>query len=211
MIQLEHYQPEERWICLDFANTMEWHASAHPTEHVHTYADLAAWAAQIGVVPEDAIRALQDEAIRRPAEAQAVLNRARTLREAIYRIVVATIGDDPVSDEDMEILNDALAATQPRARLVATDHGFEWGWDVTPGALDAMIGPIARSAADLFTSDELGRIGQCADDRGCGWLFYDRSRNRSRRWCSMDSCGNRAKAKQHYERERGAEDGEPGN
>ena len=208
MIQLEHYHPEERWICLDFANTNDWHASAHPTEHVTSYADLVAWAAQIGVLPEDAAQAALTHADAHPAEAQAVLDRARTLREAIYHIVVAIIEGGSVADGDIAILNDALASTLPRAQLVATDHGFEWGWDMRPGALDTMLGPIARSAAGLLTSEDRSRIGQCADDRGCGWLFYDRSRNRSRRWCSMESCGNRAKAKQHYERERGAEDGE---
>ncbi|HML24579.1 MAG TPA: ABATE domain-containing protein [Aggregatilinea sp.] len=209
MIQLEHYHPEERWICLDFANTNEWHASAHPTEHLNTYADLVAWAAQIGVLPDDAAQTALAQADVHPADALVVLGRARVLREAIYRIVVAMIEDQPASDEDMATLNDALAGTLPRAALVATEDGFEWGWEMAPGALDAMIGPIARSAADLLTSEDRGRIGQCADDRGCGWLFYDRSRNRSRRWCSMESCGNRAKAKQHYERERGAEDEEP--
>ncbi|WP_119068253.1 CGNR zinc finger domain-containing protein [Aggregatilinea lenta] len=208
MIQLEQYHPEERWICLDFANTNEWHASAHPTEHITSYADLVAWAAQAGILPDETAQAALARAEAHPAEAQAVLAHAWTLREAIYRIVVAIIEGGSVADGDMAILNETLASTLPRAQLVATDHGFEWGWDVRPGALDAMIGPVARSAADLLTSEDRGRIGQCADDRGCGWLFYDRSRNRSRRWCSMESCGNRAKAKQHYERERGAEDDE---
>jgi len=44
------------------------------------------------------------------------------------------------------------------------------------------------------------RVRECEDDRGCGFLFIDQSKNRSRRWCSMESCGNRAKARQHYAR-----------
>jgi predicted RNA-binding Zn ribbon-like protein len=72
-----------------------------------------------------------------------------------------------------------------------------------------MLWPVARSAADLLTSaEELARVGQCADDRGCGWLFFDTSRNHSRRWCAMKDCGNRAKARRHYRRQRKARQAE---
>jgi predicted RNA-binding Zn ribbon-like protein len=52
----------------------------------------------------------------------------------------------------------------------------------------------------LVTSKEIKRVGECADDRGCGYLFIDTSRNHSRRWCSMEACGNRAKAQRHYQK-----------
>jgi len=51
-----------------------------------------------------------------------------------------------------------------------------------------------------LTSEELDRVRECADDRGCGYLFMDTSRNRSRKWCDMRGCGNRAKAQRHYRR-----------
>jgi len=59
---------------------------------------------------------------------------------------------------------------------------------------------VARSAAELLTSDNVDRVRECEDDRGCGYLFIDQSKNRSRRWCSMESCGNRAKARRYYAR-----------
>ena len=68
--------------------------------------------------------------------------------------------------------------------------------------LERVVWPVARSAADLLTSDLLSRVRRCEDDRGCGYLFIDTSRNRSRRWCSMESCGNRAKARRHYARQK---------
>ena len=63
--------------------------------------------------------------------------------------------------------------------------------------MDLFLDPIIKSAADLLVSPELKRVKQCADD-ACGWLFMDKSRNNSRRWCSMKDCGNRAKAHRHY-------------
>jgi predicted RNA-binding Zn ribbon-like protein len=63
-----------------------------------------------------------------------------------------------------------------------------------------MLWPVVRSAAALLVSDDLDRVGQCEDDRGCGYLFFDTSRNRTRRWCDMKSCGNRAKAQRFQAR-----------
>jgi predicted RNA-binding Zn ribbon-like protein len=62
-----------------------------------------------------------------------------------------------------------------------------------------MLWPLAWSATELLGSDDVGRLKECAQD-DCRWLFLDLSKNRSRRWCSMEQCGNRAKAKRHYER-----------
>ena len=87
-------------------------------------------------------------------------------------------------------------------RLEPGEDGFAWSWkDGAAGDLRTPLWPILESAATLLTSDDLGRIRECdADD--CNWLFLDRSRGGNRRWCSMKSCGNRAKARRHYRREK---------
>jgi predicted RNA-binding Zn ribbon-like protein len=64
-----------------------------------------------------------------------------------------------------------------------------------------MLWPVVRSAAELLTSDELGRVRECAADN-CAWLFLDRSKNRSRRWCDMAVCGNRDKVRRFRQRSR---------
>jgi predicted RNA-binding Zn ribbon-like protein len=68
-----------------------------------------------------------------------------------------------------------------------------------------MLWPVARSAADLLTSQEQSRVRECAAS-DCGWLFLDLSRNRSRRWCDMETCGNRTKARRHYARSKQEQD-----
>ncbi|TMI77299.1 MAG: hypothetical protein E6H05_00485 [Bacillati bacterium ANGP1] len=60
--------------------------------------------------------------------------------------------------------------------------------------------PVVWAASELLTSADVRRVRQCQSDDGCGWLFIDRSKNGTRRWCSMSVCGNRAKARRHYER-----------
>ena len=166
-------------LCLDFANTLDWHASAHPVETLTTYADLVAWSHEVGLLSERIARQLIAEAERQPKQAAAILERARTLREAI-------------------------AEMQSRSRLVRTPEGLNWDWGGGENDLDQMLWWVIRSATDVMTSDELYRVGQCADDRGCGWLFLDTSKNHSRRWCAMKDCGNRAKARRYYKRAKSA-------
>jgi predicted RNA-binding Zn ribbon-like protein len=190
-------------LCLDFANTAAWHASARPKESLTRYKDLVAWCRRAGAV--DAVREgrLLREARRRPAAATAALRRAIGLREVIYRVVVSVMRGRRPDADDLDAFNRALASALRHSRVAPGRRGLVWCWDDDGRTLDGMLGPIVESAAELLTSGRRGRIGQCADDRGCGWLFLDTTKNRSRRWCEMADCGNRAKAQRHYWRTRG--------
>jgi predicted RNA-binding Zn ribbon-like protein len=189
-------------LALDFSNTAEWHASADPVERLNAYEDLASWSWAAGILDEDETRQLLTEAQGRPAEAHKALRGAIRLREAIYQVFSAIAADRPSPLEAVETINSGLGHALSHARIVPSDEGISWGWSSEERQLDRMMWPILRSAADLLTSDELNRVGECADDRGCGFLFFDRSKNRSRRWCRMEDCGNRAKAKRHYRRKK---------
>lgn len=189
-------------LCLEFANTAEWHASDQPEESLHSYNDLVAWAQRVGLLTRAEAQPLIDEATRHPDQAATTLEQAITLREAVYRIFSAVAAGRPAQTTDLAIMNKMLIATPGRLEIVSTADGFAWQWAGPEDALDRLLWPIARSAADLLTSAELSRVGECADDRGCGWLFLDTSRNHSRRWCDIKDCGNRAKARRHYARQK---------
>ena len=92
-----------------------------------------------------------------------------------------------------------LEQAPARDALSARDGGFAWAAGAPGTPLRRPLWPVLWSAADLLTSDRLARVRSCGDPR-CGWLFLDTSRNRSRRWCDMADCGNRAKARRHYAR-----------
>jgi predicted RNA-binding Zn ribbon-like protein len=188
-------------LCLDFANTVGSHAGEHSNEHLHSYRDLAAWSRHAGILTDAEEGGLLEAAERRPAEADVVLDRAIALRETIYRIFSAVAAGRAPDEADLETLNVALARALTHAQIVPSGDGFAWSWRDEQGALDRMLWPVARSAADLLTGGELNRVRECANDP-CGWLFLDLSRNRSRRWCDMRDCGNRIKARRHYQRRR---------
>ena len=192
------FNTQTGWLALDFANTAGWHASASPEEKLLSYSDLIAWAKNASIVlPENADK-LMTLASSRTGEAAATLSRAIELREAIYRIVSSKAHGLPAGSRDLAILNEAIAKEVSNLVVQQSGSGFDWSWKIDPGRLDSILVPVVWSAAGLLTGDSLERVGQCADEKGCGWLFYDTSRNRTRRWCDMQDCGNRAKSKRHY-------------
>ncbi len=130
--------------------------------------------------------------------------RALLLREVVYRMFTAVAHGGEPSEEDVDLLVVILQIAMTHAQLERGREAFTWSWAAEDAELAAVLGPVAQGAVDLLRSEELDRVGQCEDERGYGWLFFDGSRNRSRRWCSMESCGNRAKARRHYQRAQGA-------
>jgi len=93
---------------------------------------------------------------------------------------------------------------RPDTRSGSSELRFVWSRADATDSLTAPLRPVVRSAAELLTSDLVDRVRECHGD-DCTWLFLDQSRNRSRRWCSMESCGNRAKVRRHYRRRQGAD------
>ena len=190
-------------LCLDFANTVGNHKAGEPSEHLAGYADWVVWGQHAGALTPTQARRLLAESARHPTEAKQVFKRAAELREVIYRIFAAIAENASPGSADLDRLNQALARGLAHARIITTPAGFQWDW-TEENALDRLEWLVARSAADLLTSGNLDRVRQCGDAE-CGWLFVDTSRNRSRRWCDMNDCGNRAKARRHYRRLRGIE------
>jgi predicted RNA-binding Zn ribbon-like protein len=183
---------------LDFANTAEWHAGPNPTERLNSYTNLVGWSWAAGILVEQEAKYLLEQAIKHPKDAAETLAKAIGLREAIYQVFSANTAGAEAPLESIKIFNTALTQALSHACIVPSGLGYSWGWSEDKQSLDRMLWPILRSTMELLISDDLKRVGICADDRGCGYLFFDASRNRSRRWCSMEACGNRAKVRRHY-------------
>lgn len=193
------FKTKTGWLCLDFANTVEWHASDNPEETLSTYADLVHWATKNKIVSPDVAEKLIRESEKEPTKAKGVLDQAIQIREAIYGIFSSTSSGNQIRESDLSVLNDAINKMMPNQRLSTNNGDFTWDWEMNPDRMDSIIWPVVWSAAELLTSDASKRVGRCADEK-CGWLFWDSSRNKSRRWCDMRDCGNRAKVRRHYKK-----------
>lgn len=190
-------------VALDFANSGDGpHTGGTPTERLHTYHDLVTFAERSGLIGPSRAAELRAESERRPGVAGEVVMRARRLRDTLYSMFsgVALRGRAP--EEDIAVLNGFLEEGMRYRRLEPDDRCCGWTWSAGEEPLAQMMWPIVNAAAELLVEGELERVKTCGNE-ACAWLFLDMSRNRSRRWCDMKDCGNRAKARRHYARQRG--------
>jgi predicted RNA-binding Zn ribbon-like protein len=192
-------------LCLDFANTVEDRTTGRPNDFLPDYAPLAHWGRHVGELTEGQLARLLEEGARRPDEAAVVFGHAIALREAIYRVFAAIAHGHSPPPADVAAIEAAYREATAHARLVRSGDGFAWAWAETkPGAaLDRVLWPVARSAVALLTEPELARVKQCPGCDDCAWLFLDTSKNGTRRWCSMEGCGSRAKMRRQYARRKG--------
>ncbi|MFN2432125.1 MAG: ABATE domain-containing protein [Gemmatimonadota bacterium] len=190
-------------LCLDFVNTVDPRAGEANRDYLSTYPQLLSWGVHAGALRAEEGRQLLSHAADHPRRAGHVVEHASAFREALHRVLSAAEADTSAHEDDLEEVNRTLAGAMAHARVVPDGEGFTWEWDPVADALDRVLWPVARSAADVLTSGELARVRSCAS-HDCGWLFLDVSKNRSRRWCTMESCGNRAKVRRHYARRRRA-------
>jgi predicted RNA-binding Zn ribbon-like protein len=203
-------------LCLDFANTVEPRGGPAPDpppgqtlrDELRSYDDLVAWTARMDALPVETATALLISAGEDPGGAQEIFARGITLREAIYRIFWATAHEQAPDEGDLVILAREYADGAAHASLVASGEGVAWRWPEDGQNLARPIWPVAWSATELLTTGDLQRVKVCPGVPGqpvpCSWLFYDTTRSRTRRWCSMGDCGGAVKARRQSERRRAA-------
>jgi predicted RNA-binding Zn ribbon-like protein len=186
---------------LDFVNTVGGNRLVQPREHLPRFGDLLAWATETQVLTPAEAKALLREAAAFPDEAERALSHARTFREVLYRVLLAQVEGRPAPAVDVAALEEEVHRALAARRLESKAGRFSW---TLPGVclLETVVPRLAVVASELLTSEALKRVRVCeatASD-GCGWLFLDETRNHSRRWCSMATCGNQHKARRHYAR-----------
>jgi predicted RNA-binding Zn ribbon-like protein len=186
-------------LCLDYANTRCWRGLESPTETLRRPADLIDWCGRASP-----LAALYRSTT--PAASATLFAEAIALREVIYRAFSALAAGGSIPEAELSVLNAAIAHAPPRAHIAQVGAQYAWQVEAPAGArrLSApqLLAAVVWSAADLIVAARGDRICQCAND-ACRWLFLDGSRNASRRWCNMRACGNRAKARRHYLKQRG--------
>lgn len=187
-------------LAIRFVNTAAWRLRDPHEERLPDAGSLLDWARSNGIDPP---RSLNAKAYRQQdnKRSKALYRNAIILREAIYEILVARMqGKRPPSDA-LTVFNSFLARSTPGTTLGWRSGELRWEMSSSADG-DELFKPIVMSAAELMMGTRAGRVKQCQDERGCGWLFVDDSRAQNRRWCSMGDCGNRAKALRHYKRAR---------
>jgi predicted RNA-binding Zn ribbon-like protein len=187
-------------LALDFTNTSSGRGTGFHQEHLHCANDIVDWACHARILTPGDGRSLA-LAVQDCALASQLLKRVLELREAVYGIGVSVAARRAPATQHVKELTRIHAECVGRAQLVPHNGGFVWSWNPEEAPIESILGPIALSALTLLTQADLSRIKQCDGDH-CGWLFFDTTKNKSRRWCEMEVCGNRAKQKRHQLRQK---------
>jgi len=187
-------------VCLDFVNTLDDRHTPQPKELLKTYIDLARFGEDTGVLRQTQVDALFERSYTNEEAAQESLLRARELRETIHDVFWAVINKRPVPPLALANLNNFAQAAAWHMRVIPVKNGFAWAFDNLLD-FDTVLWPIARAATDLLTSDQLYYVRTCSS-KACEWFFLDTSKNHHRRWCDMTRCGNRAKVRRFYARQK---------
>jgi predicted RNA-binding Zn ribbon-like protein len=190
-------------LSLDFVNTLDPRASDQPRDFLNAYADLVGWSHYAGILTTSQADELVASSAAQPVFAAVVFVQAIAFREALHRAFLAISRGRTPARVDLDAIQEAYWTALAHARLSPRDRGLEWVWLEDGAALDRPLWEIARSAVELLTAPEIGRVKECAN-HGCGWLFLDSSKNGSRRWCSMEGCGSQIKMRRQYARKRAA-------
>jgi predicted RNA-binding Zn ribbon-like protein len=192
------------WPCLDLVNTTEWRLSDE-NDFLLDYGDLVRWGSHDGLLGDGEARRLLQMAGRSPVAANEAHRRAVTLRSTLTMLLSAVARNDAPPAAALADLNAALAAATVPVRLDWDGGAYRREW------LDPKDGPgwflnaVVRSTPDFLLSPDVARLKECpgGPGRACGFLFLDETKNRSRRWCSSRTCGNRARQHRFYTRARG--------
>jgi predicted RNA-binding Zn ribbon-like protein len=176
-------------FCLDFCNA-EFAGSS--------YSAILEWAQAVGVITASEANDLAHLARQHPRRALDATRHAEVFQHTAREVFAAITDGQPPSPTAAHGLLDAFASAARAARLAPTGDTVVMTWDRHTD-LHAVRHIIAHDAVRLLEAAPTSRIRRC---QGCSWFFVDTSRNRSRRWCSMETCGARDKMRRYHQRNR---------
>jgi len=184
-------------LCLDFTNTRHNVDRPDAPDELISFGEWLRWTTRVEAISANQASRLAMVAVENPdgaVQALEAITRIRALLFHVFRAIAQ--GEEPETD-DLQGLRDVWSTAVGRAHFHHEDGRFTWNWDETSDDLARPLWPVVGSAISLLDSPDLARVRFCGGD-DCSWMFLDRSKNGRRRWCQMDVCGNRAKARRHY-------------
>lgn len=176
---------------IDFVNT-EIMRGDQQIDLLASNSDIVAWLLDVGLVTEAVFQFnWHDDPL--------LLAQVRTFRQQMREMLATIVAKQPVAGKTVEAINGWLSHWQGQPKLINLDDAFKTAFDFVFTTTEQLLARLAAEAADFLTTVDLSYVKRCGNDE-CIRFFLDTSKNHSRRWCSMEGCGNRMKARAHYAR-----------
>jgi predicted RNA-binding Zn ribbon-like protein len=187
-------------LALDFANTLDYRYDPdRRIDLLPSYERFLAFCRQSEVVTAAQMRKLLGGLS--DFDAQRVLKEVIALREALYFLILSAVHGRSPDESHLKTLNGFLSEAHAVDEVAWHKPSFvRSSRDITERP-DGPLRQVVNAAVILITSSDIYNVRECSE-KTCRWFFLDRSRNHSRRWCDMQLCGNRSKAKRFYARTR---------
>lgn len=183
--------------CLNFANTAGGHTKIREVERIPTYQDVVNWALFAEIVTAAEARAIAGASKSRPQEAAREVHEMHQFREALHRSVVAIAGGQAIPPKDFLRVRSVITKAVAVADFTGKGESFVWSADAGALGLGTILTRVALSAHDMFTREKPSQLRNC---ERCTWLFIDRTKNQTRRFCRQDACGAKARAERFYQK-----------
>ncbi|MEB0008391.1 CGNR zinc finger domain-containing protein [Pseudomonas sp. RTB3] len=180
---------------LDFLNTVDFSGRAGNHNRLTSYSSVVEWSLAAAIIDSAEAQAISLIAANAPFQAKQALIDLVQWRETVYQVFSAVSQKHEPSPEEWRIIEVSIQYAISSASLKRNDIGIAH-WVAVSNGLTTIPQRLALGLHELLASDLVAKIKQC---EGCTWLFIDTSKNHRRRWCSMATCGNRAKAQRHYQ------------
>jgi predicted RNA-binding Zn ribbon-like protein len=182
---------------LELVNTLDFRFSAETVDLIPTYKGLLRFATQLELLTAEQARKLGRSVEEK--QAQRVLASTVELREALAAVFYGRMEGGKAPAAQMQVLEQQFHAAAVHRRLLAGHAHLEWSWSGVERQAEIPLWMLAQAASDLLVSSDAELVKDCGDPT-CRWLFLDVSKNHTRRWCDMKTCGNRMKARRHHAR-----------
>jgi predicted RNA-binding Zn ribbon-like protein len=185
---------------LNFVNTLKNRGSESPKDYLTNYEGFVYWCYQAKVIDYDHYNQLSLEGYCYADEAAGVFAQVIATRFVLYEIFSSIIKREPADEIFVKEFNSTMDNVSKYLRFQSTADGMRRIWVNIDEEIPAPLCMVLQSAADLLLMADPKKIKQC---KTCGGLFFDRTRNGTRRWCNQMACGHLLRAKRHYHAKKG--------
>jgi len=187
-------------LCLDFVNSVRSRFENPLYEFITSPGDWLRWIHRVQLLDDVEEDRLKKYVSKNQGQAVNELKRIISVRELLYRIFWKLAQEEIPSKKDLAHFNKELSLSLRYLKIGFTDElDVTENWDDRSFNLLYTLPPLLKSAYDLLISDTLNRLKEC---KHCGWIYMDKSKNNSRLWCNMKTCGNTEKTKKYYYKSR---------
>lgn len=184
--------------CLDFINT-QMIVNGEPTDLLESCDDFISWLVQANLLTKAQAEVAGAELNHK--ECISLLEQAKTFRTTLRDLTARIVARKSIPASIINVINQFLSQRPGYPQLVRRKGRFEQRFHSAAAPVHNLLVPLAEAAGDLLCRADFALIKKCGNP-ACVLYFYDTTKNHTRNWCSMQTCGNRMKVAAHYRRNR---------